>query len=296
MRNEQTLRGAFLLTIAGIVAISAAYTVRAQAPTPDTKPPAFEVASVKPHNPDDQQVMMVAQPGGRFVARNIPLRLLIRTAYRLQDDQVLGGPKWLASDRFDIVAKAEEGAHDPPDERNQLAEMIQALLTDRFKLEVHHETKELPIYALALARTDGALGSQLRRNECERVLAAPDASQPRPCGSISNGTGRLSFRGTPMPQILQFLSPAVNRVVVDRTGLTGRFDLDLEWTPDQLREFKASADRPPGSLPQINGVPFDPNGPSIFTALQEQLGLKLESTKGPVDVLVIDHAEQPTPD
>jgi hypothetical protein len=108
-------------------------------PSPDTKPPAFEVASVKPLNPDDQQVMMVAQPGGRFVARNIPLRLLIRTAYRLQDDQVVGGPKWL---------------------------------------EVHHQTKELAIYALALARTDGALGSQLRRNDCERVLAAPDVTQP----------------------------------------------------------------------------------------------------------------------
>ena len=99
-----------------------------------------------------------------------------------------------------------------------------------------------------------------------------------------------------MAQILQFLSPAVNRVVVDRTGPTGRFDLDLEWTPDQLREFKASADGPLGTLPQINGLPFDPNGPSIFTALQEPLGLKLESTKGPVDVLVIEHAEPPTPD
>ena len=111
---------------------------------------------------------------------------------------------------------------------------------------VRHFGKELAIYALALARTDGALGSQLRRNDCERVLVAPDATQPRPCGSISNGPGRLSFRGTPMGQILQFLSPAVNRVVVDRTGLTGRFDLDLEWTPDQLRELKASADSPPG--------------------------------------------------
>jgi uncharacterized protein (TIGR03435 family) len=95
----------------------------------------------------------------------------------------------------------------------------------------------------------------------------------------------LSFRGTPMGQILQFLSPVVNRVVVDRTGLNGRFDLDLEWTPDQLRDFKGSADLPPGTLPQINGVPFDPGGPSVFTALQEQLGLKLESTRGPVKSL-----------
>ena len=101
-----------------------------------------------------------------------------------------GGPKWLTSDRFDIVAKAEEGASP-----TQLPSMLQALLTDRFKLAVHHETKELPIYALALARTDGTLGSHLRRNDCERILAALDPSQPHPCGSISNGLGRLSFRG-----------------------------------------------------------------------------------------------------
>jgi hypothetical protein len=104
MRN--TFQRTFPLAMAGIVAITAADAVRAQAPAPDTKPPAFEVASVKPHHPDDQQVMMVAQPGGRFVARSIPLRMLIRTAYRLQDDQVVGGPTWLASDRFDISARS----------------------------------------------------------------------------------------------------------------------------------------------------------------------------------------------
>jgi uncharacterized protein (TIGR03435 family) len=92
------------------------------------------------------------------------------------------------------------------------------------------------------------------------------------------------------------LRPFVNRNVVDRTGLTGKFDLELEWTPDQLRDLKPSADLPPGAQPLLNGVPFDPNGPSIFTALQEQLGLKLESAKGPVDVLIIDSVERPTED
>jgi uncharacterized protein (TIGR03435 family) len=198
-----------------------------------------------------------------------------------------GGPKWLTSDRFDIVAKAEDGAAPSP-----LLSMIQSLLADRFKLAVHHETRELPIYALVLARSDGTLGSRLGRNDCVRDAsgqsAAPsDGTQPPRCGSISNGFGRLTLRATPMEQTLQFLSPSVNRVLVDRTGLIGNFDLDLEWTPDQPQQRPAGA----ADLP-----PNDPNRPSIFTALQEQAGLKLEPTKGPVDVLVIDHAEQPTPD
>src|SRR5262249_37811290 len=111
---------------------------------------------------------------------------------------------------------------------------------------------------------------------------------------ISNGFGRLTIRAQPLSQILQFLSPLVDRVVLDRTGLSGNFDVDLQWTPDQLpqRAPGTSADQPL----RVNGVDADPNGPSIFTALQEQLGLKLESTKSPVDVLVIDHVEQPTPD
>jgi uncharacterized protein (TIGR03435 family) len=292
MQNAQTFRRTFLLATAGIVAVGAVNALRAQAPAADTKPPAFEVASVKPHRSDDQRVMMVAQPGGRFTAMNIPLRFLIRTAYRLQDDQIAGGPTWLTSDRFDIIAKTEDGASP-----TQLPSMLQALLADRFKLAVHHEAKELPIYALVLARSDGTLGSQLRRNDCEladSAPAAPDATQPRRCGSISNGFGRLTIRAMPMAQILQFLSPAVNRVVLDRTGLTGNFDLDLQWTPDLPQG--PSGGRPPGEPPLLNGQIVDPNGPSIFTALQEQLGLKLESTKGPVDVLVIDHVEQPAPD
>jgi uncharacterized protein (TIGR03435 family) len=292
MQNAPTFRRTFLLATAGIVAAGVINALRAQVPAPDTKPSAFEVASVKPHRSDDQRVMMVAQPGGRFTAMNIALRFLIRTAYRLQDDQISGGPTWLTSDRFDIVAKTEDGASP-----TQLPSMLQGLLADRFKLAAHHETKELPIYALVLARSDGTLGSQLRRNDCESAgsaPAAPDATQPRRCGSISNGFGRLTIRAMPMAQILQFLSPSVNRVVLDRTGLIGNFDLDLQWTPDVPQAPPGG--RPPGEPPLLNGQIVDPNGPSIFTALQEQLGLKLESTKGPVDVLVIDHVEQPTPD
>jgi uncharacterized protein (TIGR03435 family) len=287
MKILRTIRTTFLPATAGIVAMGAINALGAQTPVTDGKFPAFEVASVKPHKADDQRVMMVAQPGGRFTA-STALRLLIRTAYRLQDDQISGGPSWLTSDLFDIVAKAEDSASPI-----QIASMIQALLADRFKLAVHHETKELPVYTLVLARSDGRLGSQLRKNDCvlaDTAPAAPDPAHPRSCGSVSTGFGRLTIRAMPMAQFLQFLSPSLNRVVLDRTGLAGNFDLDLQWTPDLPQG------RPPGEAPLVNGQIVDPNGTSIFTAVQEQLGLKLESTKAPVDVLVIDHVEQPTPD
>ena len=269
-----------VFTLAGPVVNSALNTprLRAQSPTTAAVGPAFEVASIKPNNSGDPGMRMQAPPG-RFTATNVTLRLLIRTAYRVQDFQISGGPTWLNADRFDIEAKAD--GNPSPD---QLSSMLRALLTDRFKLMVHNDTRELPVYTLLVVRNDGRLGSQLRPTDCGRPdnaspPAPPDPNQSQPCGTVKTGPGRLTFRGAPMSQILQGLSPLVNRVVLDRTGLTGNFDLDLEWTPD------AGA----------NALPTE-SGPSIFTALQEQLGLKLDSTKGPVDVLVIDGVKQPTSD
>jgi uncharacterized protein (TIGR03435 family) len=255
--------------------------------------PAFEVVSVKPHPPElVQPTSMVAEPGGRFTARNIPLRLLIRTAYQIQDDQIVDAPGWVTSDRFDIAAKAEDAAS-PAD----LGAMLQALLADRFKLAVHRETRQLPIFELLLARSDGALGPRMKQSECVPDINARPATSPGGpprCGSISNGFGRLTLSASPIPVMAQFLSPVVSRVVLDRTGLSGNFDVDLTWTPDRLPS------RPPGAPPdqtlRVNGAEIDPNGPSIFTAVREQLGLKLESGKGPVNVLAIDHIEHPSPD
>ena len=240
----------------------------------------FEAASIKPHTSADQQVMMVAQPGGRFTATNIPVRMLIRAAYQLQDDQITG-PSWITSDRFDVVAKAEL----PGAPSVQLLAMLQALLADRFKLGVHREMKDLPIYALVLARRDGALGSKLRPTACPDLDI--DLSRPQPCTNISNLRGQLTMRGIPIAQSLPYLAPFVNRVVVDRTGLGGRYDLDLEWAPEAL---------PSAVAPTTDGSLGDANRPSIFTALQEQLGLKLDSTTGPVEVLVVDRIERPSPD
>jgi uncharacterized protein (TIGR03435 family) len=232
----------------------------------------FEVASIKRNTLANQQVMMVAEPNGRLTATSITLAFLIRTAYHLQDSQIVGGPKWLSSDRFDILAKG-----DPDAFFANLGPMMQSLLADRFKLAVHRDARELPVFALVVAEADGRLGPRLRPTQCPEPPRAP-------CATISNGVGRLTFRAIPMGQIVQFLSPSTERVVIDRTRLSGNFDVDLEWTPDVVQR-SAGAD-----------VPTIAAGPSIFTAVREQLGLRLEATNAPVEVLVIDHVEPPTPD
>jgi uncharacterized protein (TIGR03435 family) len=175
--------------------------------------------------------------------------------------------------------------------------MIRALLAERFKLTVHNETKDLPIYALVMARSDGRLGPELHRSEtdCAALMAAgrgrgappapPQPGAPMPCG-VRIGPGNLAAGGAALSQVASSLSMFVGRVVLDRTGLTGAFDINLTWTPDQMPQ------RPPGAP----DLPIDPNGPSIFTAVQEQLGLKLDSARGPVEMLVIDRAEHPVED
>jgi uncharacterized protein (TIGR03435 family) len=171
---------------------------------------------------------------------------------------------------------------------------------ERFKLEVHNEQKDMPIYALALARSDGKLGPQLQRSEidCAAMTAAgrgrgpaamppPGPPQPgdRPQCGIRVAPGNMTVGGSSMTQFANSLSMFVGRIVQDHTGLTGNFDFNLTWTPDQMPQRPPGAPEPP---------PIDPNGPSIFTALREQLGLRLDSQRGPVDVLVIDRAEHPT--
>jgi uncharacterized protein (TIGR03435 family) len=184
-----------------------------------------------------------------------------------------------------------------------LALMLQTLLAERFKLAVHNDRREMPIYALVLARRDGKLGPQLRASatDCAALMAATRArgGPPTPCApgerppcGLRMFPGNFSGGSATITQLTNALARFVSRTVVDRTGLTGNYDVDLQWTPDQMPQG-LRGDAPPGAPPLPT---IDPNGPSIFTAVQEQLGLKLESTKGPVDVLVIDRAERPTDD
>ena len=308
-RPRRSLRR-FLAATAMLAALAAPVAMRAlQPPTP-----AFEVASIKPNNSGDGRVLMSNQPG-RYTASNVTLRLLIRNAYQLQDFQISGGPSWISSDRFDIVAKIDASAQEamaaaspmlPGQGPGPLQLMIRALLADRFKLAVHTETKEQPIYALVLARSDARLGPQLKKSEtdCAAQMAArrggpgrglpppgpPQPGEPIPCG-IRIGMGNMVVGGSSLAQFANSLGMFTGRVVIDRTGLTGNYDFNLTWTPDQMppRAPGTPADQPI----RANGVDIDPNGPSIFTAVQEQLGLKLDSQRGPVAMLVIDHAEKP---
>ncbi|RPI54008.1 MAG: TIGR03435 family protein, partial [Acidobacteria bacterium] len=268
--------------------------------------PKFEVASVRPNTSADTKMTIGAQPGGRFNAVNAPLAMLIRSAYRLQDFQLVGGPEWISTDRFDIVAKAEREFPSPvpggPPSAAQM--MLRSLLEERFKLVVRRETREMPIYALVRARDSGKLGPELRPStvDCEAFGAArrgggpaqPPKAGERPVCSIRMGFGELAGGGFPLSSLASSLVGTVQRTVVDKTGLSGNFDFYVRWTPDRLPQRPAGT---PADQPfRMNGLEIDPNGPSIFTALQEQLGLKLDAQRGPVEVLVIDRVERPTPD
>ena len=261
---------AFLLVGAAVLS--------AQAPTAisTSTDVAFEVTSVKPNNSGDTNSSTGGR-GGNFRATNVTLRRLIIYAYRLREFQLAGGPGWLTVDRFDIQARAPENAKaDNP-------AMTRALLKDRFKLVAHTETREEQIYALVVARADGRLGSAMKPSTRDCQPAQPGA--PSACGmnvSTSDSGGRLTATGQSVASLAAALgSFGLSRMVFDRTRLTGNFDFELQWTPDNLRSAAAS---PAG------------DSPSIFAALQEQLGLRLESQRGPVEFLIVDSAERPTPD
>ena len=281
--------------------------LRAQTPPAPEKKPKFEVASVRENTNNDGKVMFGIQPGGRFNAVNVPLWDLIRQAYSVQRSQLVGAPDWTETARFDIVAKAEgDIAPAPPGSpAGPLSFMLQDLLEERFKLRTHRETREMPIYALTLARSDRKLGAGLRPSttDCAAMRgrgrggvgvgpgAPPQGPLPagqRPLCGMRMAPNQVIASGVPLAQLTQVLSQLTQRVVIDRTGLEGNFDIDLTFTPDRM---------PQGPPPPGVQIPsFDPNGPSLFTAVQEQLGLKLESERAPIEVLVIDHVERPTAD
>lgn len=269
----------------------------AQAPDPNV-PVTYEAASVKPNKEGGRGSSIRRQPGGRLTATNFPLRALITFAYQIQGFQLVGDPSWIRNENFDIVAKMEG---DPPPvmpgtgpDPHMLA--MRTLLAERFKLAVHRETREMDIYALVVNRPDGTLGPNLRRTttDCEAMMAArrggPPPAQPGPdapfqCG-MRGTPGRLTVNAMPLSLFANNLSGQVQRVVVDRTGLSGGWDFEITYAPEQ------PVNPPPG----VEFPAADPNAPSLFTAIQEQLGLKLQSTKGPVEVLVVDRIERPTSD
>ena len=246
----------------------------------------FDVASVKPNPGGGWRGSLGARPGGRFQAQNQTVRSLIQMAYNLQDFQISGGPPWIKFERYDIEAKA--GGN--PTRQQIEGPMLQALLEDRFQLKLHRETKELPVFGLVAAK--GGLRLKPAKLEGDCVAFYDEAK----CADIRKGPFMLHAAAIRMEDFVKALSSILGRVVVDRTGFQGMFDADLEFAPDNTT-FAG----PPGSVPVPDGnrggrggSAATPDRPPISTALQEQLGLRLENTKRPVEVVVIDSVNRPS--
>jgi uncharacterized protein (TIGR03435 family) len=236
---------------------------------------AFEVATIEPSKLDwpSEGRFMRMQSVHQFVARNYTLRVMLAAGYYLTPRAVSGGPAWVDSERFDILAEAPNQVRPTTDE--QMA-MLRKLLGERFNLALHREEKQFSIYALTVAKNGPKL-----------TAAAPETSpegSPPLVFNLSPDGARLAARNASMKELAWVMQrSALDRPVVDRTGLTGRYDFDLEWTPDET-QFG-------GNVPKAN--PASPR-PELFAAMQEQLGLRLEATKGLIQALVIDRAERPS--
>jgi uncharacterized protein (TIGR03435 family) len=251
-----------LTRLRGVLPVIAATCVvslslEAQFPPQDAKPQAFEVVSVKVDRSGSDSSHSKSMPG-RYSATNVKVRELIQDAFRVKDFQISGAPHWTETEGFDIAATTGYSG-DLTDK--EMEPILQSLLADRFQLRLHRETKELPAYALVVAKN----GPKLIAHSGD---AGPDTS-------IRHGPGKLTLSATKatMSRLSDVLSRRTGRTVVDRTGLLGEYDLKLEWAPDPTAE---SVDA------------------SIFVALQEQLGLKLEPTKAPVEIVVVDRVERPS--
>jgi uncharacterized protein (TIGR03435 family) len=240
-----------------VAAMLGVFSLLAQAP--DLQ---FEVASLKPSQPGAQGVVLHAAPGNRrYIATNENLKEMLVVTYRLRFDQVSGGPGWMATDHWDINAEAER-----PSSGEEFQVMLRNLLKERFKLEMHFETKERPVYVMSVDKA----GMKMTPHE----IGSGGDRRIDQTGSL-----KWTAKFVPMDYFAWLLSTRVGRPVVDRTGLKGTYDFTLSWTPG------LSAQQPDAAV--------DSPGPGIVEAVQKQLGLKLEPQRAPVEFLVIDHAEKP---
>ena len=295
------------------VAVAAAVTLTMSA---GAQSGSFEVASVKPSNPNPTGPLggtpFVLPALGRLTAQNVTLRILVMAAYQKQPFEIVGGPEWQNADKFDINAKSADASPTT----DQLFGMLQTLLADRFKLKLHTETREVPIYALVLARADRKFGARLKpstdncpdfkvqqQQQLEAIAKgglqglAASAMKPgetRPCafGSYPAGPGLIGIKasGQTLSTLALVLTQLAGRPVVDKTDLTGLYDFEMTIDLQTIARLYAEIGI---NMPLPQGLP---EGPSLMTLLQEDLGLKLDSQRGPGEVLVIDSAERPTPD
>jgi len=247
--------------------------------------PAYDVASIKPGKSDMGTMLMFRLDG--FSAKGMNLKSLIREAYGIENDQILGAPGWLTTQTYDIEAKVD-GADATAlgklsEEQRKL--MFQSFLRERFQLKAHLETKELSILALVIAKNGPKLHEAKPGDTYPDGIKGPDGKPEGHAGMMMWGNGRVTGQGISIAQIVQPLTQQLDRTVLDQTGLTGKYDVELRWTPDNTSASTTGPD---------TGIAAESPTPSIFTAIQEQLGLKLDSHKAPVEVLVIDHVEAPS--
>lgn len=257
--------------------------------------PKFEVATIKPAAPSDNSMLMFTPDG--ISIHGIPMKMLLRESFGVEDDRILGEPNWVKN-RFDIEAKID--AEDAPKLKNmkfdQRRAMVLPLLEDRFGLKYHHETRELPMYALVVAK--GGLKMKASAPDDPPKADGPpkpddsDAKDKPRMGRrnlMMNGRGHLESTGTTTEMLAHILAQQLGRTVVNKTNLPGNYDYTLQWTPDDV-STPMGGDAGPGK----GDISPDAGGPTLLTALEEQLGLKLEATKGTVDVIVIDHIDLPS--
>ncbi|HUA60751.1 MAG TPA: TIGR03435 family protein [Verrucomicrobiae bacterium] len=266
-----TKGGVIVMSALGWIATAPLYSQAAAAPEPKTAaPPVFDVAVIKPTDPTAPRngCFMKGQPGGQtFIGRCIPVRLIIKRAYLLIDDQISGGPGWMDNELFDFDAKTDRSVT-----RAQIAEMFQRFLADRFHLQFHLVSRVMPAFTLTVDKA----GSKMKKNESSYEWEIPVQGVPGPVPKIKGVR-------CPMNYFSWYLGQTENRPVVDQTGLSGFWDFTLEFVPDALQNRRGRDGEPIAA----------PDGPNLATALREQLGLKLEPAKTPVDVYVIDRLEKP---
>jgi len=276
-----------VLTLAALL-VAGGYGVYAQSQSR----PAFQAASIKRNTTGGNGMGVRPLPGGGLHAENSTVTLLIQNAYRLQPFQIIGGPAWINTERYNVEAKPERAV-----DREETWKMLQTLLADRFQLAVHRETRELPGYLLTMSKAGAKLPeptSVCAAEEPTGLLPLPGS--PTPCGRIvvQLSPSGLKFSGSKvrMPELVRILGMVTGKPVLDRTEFDGEFDVSLSFTPDAT-----TSGLPGAGGPRDSGGPqlaTDPEKPNILAALQEQLGLKLAAGKTPVDVLVIDRVERPT--
>ena len=261
----------------------------------------YEVVSIKPNKSGSDWDNVRIHPN-EFTATNIKMLSLIQEAFGVKEHQISGAPGWLNSERYDVEAKMDSSVADELRKLNRdqrkvkKQRMLQALLADRLKLTLHRESKELPVYALVIAKNGPKLQAARPGDAYPNGIKGTDCKSYPGMISVQNGIGgRLELRcqAVPVAELVELLSDQLHHTTLDKTGLTGKYDITLQWTPDENQGamFNGTESGQPGTA--ATSTP-ESSGPSIFTAIQEQLGLKLESQKGPVEILVIDHVEKPS--